>query len=362
MCRRLAILASLMVVLGLAAGVVSAQPLNQDPGRDGIVSVEAEHYDNKAPGQNGTGWEEVGPTGGFTGIMGMQVANEGSNDTNYAAESARLDYEVNFVKTGTHYVWILAWGPDGNSDSCHAGLDGEEIGTSDRIGGGWNAGYSWNNDTMDPEPASFEVTSTGLHTLNIWMREDELIVDKVVLTTNPDFSLSGIEPGPPESSRGARVVAFSPTPTDGATDVPRDVILGWESGAFAATHDVYFGSTFDDVNDADRTNPRGALASQGQSAASYTLPQRLDFVTTYYWRIDEVNAPPSTTVHRGDVWSFTTESFSYPVTNVAATASSSSANKGPENTVNGSGLDGTGLLHGNIGENNMWLSDIAGPQ
>jgi hypothetical protein len=351
---------SAVLVIGLVVSTASAQPLNQDPGPDGIVSVEAEHYDHIEPGQNGTGWEEVGPREGFTGVLGMEVFNEGTNNTNYAAESSRLDYEINFVKTGTHYVWILAWGADGSSDSCHSGLDGEELASSDRMSG-WNGDYEWNSDTMDPERPTFEVTTTGVHTFNVWMREDNLVVDKIVLTTNPDFSLSGTEPGPPESPRGAHIVAFSPNPTDGSTDVPRDVTLGWETGALAASHDVYFGELFDDVNDADRNNPRDALANRGQIPTSYTPPQRLDFLTTYYWRIDEVNAPPSNTVHKGDTWSFTTEPFSYPVTGIVATASSSSPEKGPENVINGSGLDSSGL-HSNIGEGSMWLSDIAGPQ
>ena len=90
------------LVLSLVAGMVSAQP---DPGLDGIVSIEAEDYDNKTVGDNGDEWVEVGPAGGFTGVAGMQTQpnnNSGSRDTDYAARSPRLDYEVNFVKTGTH--------------------------------------------------------------------------------------------------------------------------------------------------------------------------------------------------------------------------------------------------------------------
>ncbi|MHC4226940.1 MAG: hypothetical protein ACYSW0_05875, partial [Planctomycetota bacterium] len=360
MYSKITYLACLFLVLGLLTDYASAQPINQNPGADGIVSVEAENYDHIEPGQNGTRWEEVGPRDAFTGVLGMEVFNESTNNTNYAAESSRLDYEINFVKTGTYYVWILAWGADGSSDSCHSGLNGEESDTSDRMSG-WNGDYEWNSQTMDPERPTVEVTTTGVHTFNVWMREDNLVVDKIVLTINPDFSLSGIEPGPPESVRGARIVAFGPTPGDGATDVPRDVILGWETGAFAASHDVYFGTVFDDVNDADTTNPRGVLASRGQLPTSYTPPQRLNFVTTYYWRIDEVNAPPSNMVHKGDIWSFMTEPFSYQVQNIIATASSSAADKGPENTVNDSGLDSSGL-HGNVGGGTMWLSDAAGPQ
>ena len=347
--------ALLILVLCFAAGLTDAKPLNQDPGPDGIVSVEAENYDNKEPGQNGTGWEEVGPMNGFTGIMGMQVANESTNDTNYAAESARLDYEIDFIKTGTHYVWILAWGPGGGSDSCHAGLDGEEIPTCDRMSG-WNESYTWSNNTMDPEPSTFEVTSTGIRTLNIWMREDELVVDKIVLTTNPDFSLSGTEPGPKESTRGPRVIAFSPTPKDGATDVARDLTLTWETGLFATTHDVYVGDVLEEVDQATATaDPAGVY--QGRIIPnSYTLPERLEFDKTYYWRVDEVNAAPDDTVRKGDIWSFRTELFAYTIDNVVATASSSEEGKEAENAVNGSGLDADGLLHGNTGEDTMWLS------
>ncbi|MHC4583891.1 MAG: hypothetical protein ACYS3N_05140, partial [Planctomycetota bacterium] len=362
MSKKLTFLFSAILVIGLAVSVTSAQPLNQDPGPDGIVSVEAEHFDANVE-VGGHTWELTGPTGGFTGEFGMHAPNptHGGHSTNYAANSERLEYEINFVKTGTHYVWILAWGESGSDDSCHVGLDGEETPDSSQMSG-WNNDYEWNNGRYEFSGVSqFEVSTLGVHTLNLWVREDGLIVDKIVLTTNPDFSLSGNEPGPPESPRGARVIAFGPNPGDEATDVPRDVILSWEAGAVADTHDVYFGTVFDDVNDADRTDQRAVMASQGQLDTSYTLPQRLDFVTTYYWRIDEVNAPPDNTIRRGDVWSFTTEPFSYQVQNVTATASSSTAEKGPENTVNGSGLDSSGL-HGNVGEGNMWLSDIAGPQ
>ncbi|UCF14778.1 MAG: hypothetical protein JSW59_15300 [Phycisphaerales bacterium] len=88
---KLAFLAYLFLVLGYVADSAIAQPINQDPGPNGIVSVEAEHYDSKAPGQNGTGYEEVGPKGGFTGVLGMEVFNESTNTTTYVAESARLD-------------------------------------------------------------------------------------------------------------------------------------------------------------------------------------------------------------------------------------------------------------------------------
>jgi hypothetical protein len=157
------------------------------------------------------------------------------------------------------------------------------------------------------------------------------------------------------------VQARNPDPADEATDVPRDASLGWESGQSAKTHDVYFGTVFTDVNDASRTDPRGVLLSQGQATNTFDPPGLLEFGQTYYWRVDEVSDPPDSTIFRGDVWSFTAEPFAYPIENITATASSSHADKGPENTINGSGLDDSGLLHGAEPES-MWLSGAAGPQ
>ncbi|MHC4630051.1 MAG: discoidin domain-containing protein [Planctomycetota bacterium] len=150
--------------------------------------------------------------------------------------------------------------------------------------------------------------------------------------------------------------ASKPSPADGAIDVPRDVVLGWTPGDFAAPvngHKVYFSENFNDVSN--------GIGSITQDTNSYD-PGRLDFSKTYYWRIDEVNGAPDYTVYPGDVWSFTTELIAYPIENVTATASSQSPNRGVENTVNGSGLDESGLLHDKEGDDTMWLSDIAGPQ
>ena len=97
-------------------------------------------------------------------------------------------------------------------------------------------------------------------------------------------------------------------------DVPQDTALGWTASAFAATHDVYLGKTFADVNSASRTKPAGLLVSQGQTATTYTPAAVLDFGQTYYWRVDEVNKAPDNTIFKGDVWSFTVEPYSYPIT------------------------------------------------
>ncbi|MHC4174791.1 MAG: LamG-like jellyroll fold domain-containing protein [Planctomycetota bacterium] len=157
--------------------------------------------------------------------------------------------------------------------------------------------------------------------------------------------------------------AFGPYPPNNAVDVPLDVVLSWKPGVFANTHDVYFGAVFDDVNNADRTNPLGVLVSQNHEPNSYSPAELLQFSQTYYWRLDVVNAPPDYTVYKGDVWQFTTEPFAYPIvgTSITATASSQfNPNTGPENTINSSGLDENDLH--STDETAIWFSSMTGAQ
>ncbi len=153
-------------------------------------------------------------------------------------------------------------------------------------------------------------------------------------------------------------LAGKPSPEDEATDVPRDTSLEWRPGESAATHDVYIGTVFNDVNDAGRGSP--LLVGDGQTATTYDPPARLEFGTTYYWRIDETTTDGTT--FKGAVWSFTTEPVAYPVdgATITVTASSAEEGQGPENTINGSGL--TDDLHSDE-PTDMWLTALgaAGP-
>jgi hypothetical protein len=84
--------------------------------------------------------------------------------------------------------------------------------------------------------------------------------------------------------------ATNPSPANSATGVSRNPTLGWTAGANATSHRVSFGTT----------NPPPQQTTQ--TATSFT-PATLAPSTTYYWRIDEINASGTT---NGPVWSFTT--------------------------------------------------------
>ena len=152
-----------------------------------------------------------------------------------------------------------------------------------------------------------------------------------------------------------------PSPADEAENVMRDVVLSWIPVETATQHDIYFGTDDLAVIDADTTDTTGIYRGR-QIAGSYSPPETLEFGETYFWRVDEIGTAPADTVLAGNLWSFKVELFVYPVTNVVAIASSSEPGKEAENTVNGSGLDDSGLLHTNESVGNMWLSKRGGEQ
>jgi predicted phosphodiesterase len=178
--------------------------------------------------------------------------------------------------------------------------------------------------------------------------------------TNPGKTTVTGESGTPPPLPGQ---ATNPSPSNGATGISTLADLSWTAGIYAVSHDVYFGTDFSDVNSAARlpgdldgsgtvdyndlfiltdywvADPFGsepyaginddnivdffdyALLAQdfsdsvsaafkgNQILASYD-PGPLALSTTYYWRIDEVNASGTTT---GTVWSFTTTAAPPPL-------------------------------------------------
>jgi hypothetical protein len=149
-------------------------------------------------------------------------------------------------------------------------------------------------------------------------------------------------------------LASAPNPENEIVDVPRDVTLAWGPGDFAVKHNVYLGTSWEDVNNASLADPLGTVVGQDLSASEFAAGV-LEFGRAYYWRVDEVNGAPDNTVFKGEVWSFEVEPHGRPITMITATASSSSAdNMGPENTINGSGLDDLDQ-HSTTGTD-MWLS------
>ncbi|MGH8502488.1 MAG: chitobiase/beta-hexosaminidase C-terminal domain-containing protein [Gammaproteobacteria bacterium] len=176
------------------------------PDGTGLVSMEAEHFSGKQA-RGGHDWQrEVKPNNGFSGEGTLRALPEDklSIETNYTADSPRLDYQVEFANAGTHYIWVRGRGPGGGSNSVHAGLNGQELASAAGISVPASSSYGWNS-------GSFIVSTSGVHTVNVWMRESGTIIDKLVITPDADFTPTGT--GPPQSPQGGLPTVATPVVT-----------------------------------------------------------------------------------------------------------------------------------------------------
>jgi hypothetical protein len=180
---------------------------------------------------------------------------------------------------GNEWMWIAEW-KDRVEFYNGAGSYATNLRMTFSIGGHEVAG----ND-RDVNPArGYNLTDEG------W---------KLFLNTI-QYMLSGsIDPGK----------AGGPRPGNVKEDVPRDAVLSWRPGLYATTHNLYFGTDFNDVNQASPDDPREVLIDQGMTETSYDPPGLLESNIAYYWRVDEVNDSDPNSPWRGKVWSFTTGDY-----------------------------------------------------
>jgi hypothetical protein len=96
-----------------------------------------------------------------------------------------------------------------------------------------------------------------------------------------------------------------PNPADGALIRDTWVSLTWSPGDYAASHSIYIGEDRDQVQAGtgdtfkiNQTNTDYAMGFPG-----FPYPDGVEKGTTYYWRIEDIEADGVTT-HSGPVWSF----------------------------------------------------------
>ena len=87
-------------------------------------------------------------------------------------------------------------------------------------------------------------------------------------------------------------------PANGAVDVTQTPVLTWAPG-LGASYEVYFG--------ADEASLE--LKGSGNLGSESYEPGELEWNTTYYWRVDEVNNSNADSPWTGPLWSFTTADF-----------------------------------------------------
>jgi len=159
-----------------------------------VISIEAEDYthclhglwqaidsqwvfDSEIAGYHGEGYVVANPD--------VKVKMEDTTD------GPRLGYNITFSNSGNYTIWLRMSAPSGGSDSVHVGLNGLPItygyGASAQTGDSWN----WINSSgwVGGEKIQLEVfvPSEGQHQLHIWMREDGVRIDSIIMTNIAGF-------------------------------------------------------------------------------------------------------------------------------------------------------------------------------
>ncbi len=160
------------------------------PDGSGQVVIEVENFDANVS-RGGLEWEPEYRSG-YVGRSAMHpVPNRNVRiESNIAVNSPRLDYRVDYSARRTVNVWVRSFGLNGSSDSVWVGIDGDSE-NAIRINAP-NRAWGWRSSSQQ-----FTIPA-GEHTVNIWMREDGTVVDRLLLTPS---SARPSGDGPGESSR-----------------------------------------------------------------------------------------------------------------------------------------------------------------
>jgi hypothetical protein len=213
-----------------------------------------------------------------------------------AISSASIQFRVDEDKGGTDPVNLIIEGelsPDAAAFSSTAFNVTSRARTTAQVQ--WSVPNWTTVGEQGPDQATPNISSIIEEIVNQdgWVIGNALVLIISDDPSNPSTGVRCAATGPLLHIEASVEAATQPNPANNAAGVVLDATLSWWPGLHAATHDVYFGTT-------------SSPAFIGNQAAISYDPGPLKLETTYYWQVNEVEAD-GTTVHTGDIWSFTTE-------------------------------------------------------
>jgi hypothetical protein len=113
-----------------------------------------------------------------------------AGNENYQSYSPVVTYKVAFPQSGTFYVCVRGMGGTISDDSLHAGIDDNNDGVADAstaldMMSTWHAtSWQWSNRRVGGGYATVQASGNPFHTFKLWMREDGMRIDKIVLSTS----------------------------------------------------------------------------------------------------------------------------------------------------------------------------------
>ncbi len=159
---------------------------------------------------------------------------------------------------------------------------------------------SWVATEYASQPIRLE---EGIHTLRLEFADWDRNSQQELSWSTPTMDKEIVPAGPLQPPMLAR----EPYPADGVVGVNLASSLSWQAGDAAASHEVYFGTDADAVENATKDSPEyQGSKTLGEESLD---PGMLEFDSVYYWRVDEVNDLNPGSPWVGNVWTFDTGDF-----------------------------------------------------
>jgi len=163
---------------------------------------------------------------------------------------------------------------------------------------------NWTSHTVTDNEASVELQAGHVYFLDMDWYDGTGDAVAQLSWEGPSIPRQVIPPGPLQLPLRATCVY----PPHEATDVAQTLWLLWSPAELATEYDVYFGEDANGIAEVTTTS-RSYCGRQKWNSFPYAEFPSLEWNTTYYWRIDEVNDANPESPWKGPVWSFTTADF-----------------------------------------------------
>ncbi|MGE0301060.1 MAG: Ig-like domain-containing protein, partial [Thermoleophilia bacterium] len=165
----------------------------------GLVVMEAEGFSANTP-RGGDAWTAGSGPAGSVGTSLVVGPDDGTGwDANALGTAPQLDIPVNFPSSGTWHAWVRVYSPNTAGNSVHLGLDGAGQTASTNVSNETFGQWVWFRTRMTSPTARLEIPTAGVHAVNVFGREDGIAIDRILLTTNANYTPTG--EGPAESPR-----------------------------------------------------------------------------------------------------------------------------------------------------------------
>ena len=159
--------------------VAPTYPVAGPAGATDYVFIEAENAQNNAV-VGGKTWTSD-TIQNFSGVKDFQaLPNSGTNVTaaNAPANSARLDFQINFTSTGNYFVWVRMFAANGNDNTIYTGINAAVPGvvSSAALSPALVTQWTW------VVGAAVNVTATGNRFVSVYMGKDGVRVDAIAVS------------------------------------------------------------------------------------------------------------------------------------------------------------------------------------